>query len=572
MAQKMKILMLHTLTDLCETVKQHQKDDGKIVDNDGKFATGPQAIGSYYATLYTYRHPDNKYYMDADILERAIKCMTYHTDMIDEKGEVAFYTYDQFWSRGVDAWSTLHLLNAIEMLRPHLPGDKLQVFETKLDYAIAGMRLRVQGLYGDKQYREHLDNHEVWNIFVWMVVLLLRYDLLKGNAENVAHYDNIMTEICAHQLPFGTWLEHGTLVVGYSHVTLGGLAMYSHYRENKHEAVKKACIANMEYLLKCYFCGTMSISCFDIRNRTVKSSGSPFVPGAFLDTEIGAEFCSRHVRDLWQHRTDMTDHLYSLMFFTFSFSTMQDDIPLVPERPAADGTVYIDKTNAPIKGYSHRELNTLKVNKNGFVVPICILTNKYVPHRWGYHRSNLFEVYHQKAGVIIGGGHSTADPDFATFNVIAKGISRYLHTDAKFINDLNFELWYGENKCDVSIDIAENAVRVRYRAFFEGEEGEIERVIVNIPVITRNTKAVKIGAHVIDTGRLDYSGLKLDPGTAVITDNAQISCDRVITAKYPVCAFNSYMKEQNPTLDTAFMILSCELDYKRSEMNLEIRI
>ena len=576
MNAKLKTLMLKTLVDVCETVKAHQKDDGKIVDNEGRFATGPQAMGYYYATLYTYEHPDNPYHHDADILARAEKCWDYHTGLMNDEGKVAFYTYDQYWSTNYDTWTTLHLLNSIELLRGHLPGDKLAAYENKMELAVRGIKARVDEIYTGEAYRQNLQKHELWNIFLWMVALLTRYALLKDDAALLAYCDGIMNEICAWQLPFGTWLEGGSLVVAYAHTTLGGLSLYAHYRQNQNTAVNEAVLRNIDYLLACYYKGTLPINCFDIRSRAAKSAGQPFIPGSFVGTPNGLSFCSRHARDLWTHRAGMTDHLLLLLFFTAGFSTVTEDVAMAPEYPAPDGITYIDKLEQPIESYSPETLNTLVMRKHGFAVPVCLLTSKSQNERFHFHRQNLFSVYHEKAGIIIGGGHSTAMPEFSTCNVIADGLSRYLHTAGKFTGDGRFSLWYGKNRCDIAIDIGKDAVKVHYQAHFEGEEGEVERVIINVPIFSRHTEFIRaagpVGEVCVDTGKLDYCGLRLDPQSIIATDAADITCDRVATLKYPVFAFNTYMKDQQPAIENAFMILSCDLDYIRHDMNLVIRM
>jgi hypothetical protein len=75
-----------------------------------------------------------------------------------------------------------------------------------------------------------------------------------------------------------------------------------------------------------------------------------------------------------------------------------------------------------------------------------------------------------------------------------------------------------------------------------------------------------------DPNRLDHIGLRLEPGAAVTVDDASITCDRAVTLRYPVFAFNPYLKEQKPELANAFMILSCDLDYIASGMTLTIQV
>ena len=82
------------------------------------------------------------------------------------------------------------------------------------------------------EFIDNVKNHEVANHFLWRITCVYRYAMLKNNDELMKYCLDIIHFVCENQLPFGTWLEGGSLVVKYSHTTLGALGQLLAYTNN----------------------------------------------------------------------------------------------------------------------------------------------------------------------------------------------------------------------------------------------------------------------------------------------------------------------------------------------------
>ncbi len=563
--------ILKTLVTIYDEVSSHQTNEGKTLHVNKTFTIFGQCTGLYYATLFKCEHKDNPYKGNKTLLEKSIKSWDYYVSLMNDKGQAPLITFDQFWEYFYDEWGILHLINTVELLKDNLDKIKLSLYQDKIDRAVEGIIGDIKRDFENPEFIENVKKHEVANHFLWRITCVYRYAMLKNNDELMKYCLDIVHFVCENQLPFGTWLEGGSLVVKYSHTTLGALGQLLAYTNNSDEILYNAVVKNIEYLLKCYYQKTEAIGCFDGRNQDEVFFEFTFLCPSVLDHEAGVKYNSRHILSKYNDPTELIIKHQTLGYYVDSFLSMTENIELVQEENTEkDEVIYIDKLDKLIPSYSDNLINTLKICKDGFVVPVCILKNRSMNQRWILQRQNLFSVYHKNSHLIIGGGNSIASPEFSPFNIISNGEIHYLHKDARFINDNKFEVTYDNVVCSIEINILnESEMSVEYTV---ENLKELDKCYVNIPVFLQYITKVKTPNKTVDVKSLEYHSEYLASNNKIITDFAEISIDKESVLTYPVYLFNSYMQIQKENVEKACILQRCQLDNSCNKVKLHIKV
>lgn len=563
--------ILKTLINIYDEVASRQTNEGKTLHVNDSFTIFGQCTGLYYAALFKCDHKDNPYYQNADLLEKSIKSWDYYISLMNEKGQAPLITFDQFWEYFYDEWGILHLINTTELLKDNLPEAKLSAYKEKIDTAITGILGDIKNDYENPEFIQKVKNHEVANHFLWRITCVYRYAMLKQDEKLMKYCLDIIHFVCENQLPFGTWLEGNSLVVKYSHTTLGALGQLLAYTGNEDKILYNAVVKNMEYLLKCYYKKTEVIGCFDCRNQDEVFFEFTFLCPSTLTDEAGLKYNSKHILSKYEDPTELYIKHQSLGYYVDAFLAMNDNVELTEEEiSSGDEVVYIDKLDEPIPSYSDNTLNTLKICKDDFVIPVCILKNFSFNQRWIMQRQNIFAVYHKKSNIIIGGGNSIASPEFSPFNIISNGKIHYLHDKARFISDNKIELIYDDVICTIEIKILNNSeVIIKYSVT---TMKELDKCFVNIPIFLQYIKNISTRNKTIEVKSLEYNSEFLEENEQIATDYAEISLDKVSTLTYPVYLFNPYMQIQKESFEKACVLQRCQLDNLTNKVSLHIKI
>ncbi len=563
--------ILKTLVNIYDEVSSRQTTEGKTLHVNNSFTIFSQCTGLYYATLFKCNHKDNPYFGNDVLLEKTIKSWDYYVSLMNEKGQAPLITFDQFWEYFYDEWGILHLINTAELLKDDIDTKKLSHYKEKIDNAITGILGDIKKDYENPEFVKKVKNHEVANHFLWRLTCVYRYAMLKKDSSLMNYCLDIVHFVCENQLPFGTWLEGNSLVVKYSHTTLGALGQLLAYTNNSDGILYNAVVKNMEYLLKCYYKKTEVIGCFDSRNQDEIFFEFTFLCPSVLDNEAGLKYNSKHILSKYEDPTELYIKHQSLGYYVDAFLTMTENTELIREDETADDKViYIDKLDKPIPSYSDNLINTLKICKYDFVVPVCILKNFSINERWHLQRQNLFAVYHKKSNIIIGGGNSIASPEFSPFNIISNGKMHYLHDKASFISDNKFELIYDDVSCTIEINIKnKDEISIEYSV---NTLKELDKCFVNIPIFLQYIKKTKTPNKTIEVKSLEYHSEYLNEKDKIITDFAEISLNKASVLTYPVYLFNPYMQIQKESFEKACMLQRCQLDNSTNKVRLDIKI
>lgn len=567
---KIKDYMLDVLVKNFDDITCAVDPDGRVLNAGGKYTIFNQCTGFYYAILYTYNHPKNPYFHKKELLDLSMKCWDSFIKIhLNDDGSLKLITFDKYWYDGVEEWCTLELINTLELLKDVLPKEKFDYY-TKVSVILAEyLKKSVLDEYETEEFRTSADARTVKNHFLWSVVCVYKYAITKGDIALQEKMKDIIFELLDKRMPFGVWLEAGSLVIDYAYVSYGAISLFASYYDRDNEKILNALRQIREYLENCSYDYLENMGCIDIRNRFGKNTVAMHISGVELDKKRGEVFFTKHLEKLSDMPETIYDKHQNLGFFCLSFQSIEGGEIKYEEESKAQ-TIYIDKLDEVIPEYSKEKLNTIVIKENGFSIPFCILTQKSFNNRWSLERQNLISVYHKEKGLILGGGHSISDPSFSCFNVITDGCLSYLHSEAKFISDKKAELIYNNTKCLLEItEITENNVTIKYSA---ENLKDTDRVLVNIPVFANYIDSFSFDNITYDTTDLCAFGKEIKKEEKLTVCGTELSLTKDAFLKYPVFAFNPYVQVQEPAKSNAFIVLTAELTYDKSEVELKIDI
>jgi hypothetical protein len=210
------------------------------------------------------------------------------------------------------------------------------------------------------------------------------------------------------------------------------------------------------------------------------------------------------------------------------------------------------------------------VRRDGWVVPMCCHEQQTLNNRWVLERINLFSIYREGVGEIVGGGHSMSTPHLSCFEVIQHGRCEYLPTNTALLADeIGMSLHYNGVRCTIVFEeISAKRVTVRYRA-----EGLLEtgKAYIHVPLYVANSKSVSLGKRTVALNG-EYRSGAIAAGTVVTNRGAQITLSRGAVFAYPENGFNSYLQVQKPGKAEQYAVLTCEIDYDKPEVILTVDV
>lgn len=553
--------MLETLVEIYPAAAGCIDAEGAYRDESGKKQIYNQCTGLYFAVLYTCEDERNPYYHDPRTLELAIRCWEFYYTLTRENGMTQIITYDQYWHDQYEEWDTLHWLTTLELLEKDLPPERIARWRERCYASCEGLAKKIRADYESGAITEGLKKHAVANHFLWEVVCAYRYGLHTGDEALCAFCGEVMEACAAGQHPAGTWLEGGSLVVGYCHVSYGALALFCALSERRYPKCVEAARRCTHYLLNCYYEGCRYTATFDTRQRYKElpgqTGGSAYIPSALLDDPEQRYYASLAVEGMKEAPEIGTVHQL-LGYYLQNFLTMPRDAELLL-KPDAD---YQEAD------FSIPDMRARMRRCGDWVVPMCCHSQQVEDSRWILERMNLFSVYRLGVGEIVGGGNSTSTPHLASIEVIERGRSCYLPEEGELTQD---GMTYRCNgaRCEIRFTLTEEEVLVNYR--IDGLS-ELGKAYVHIPLFAANSDSIELGGagYPIEEGR--YFSCSLAAGERAVHRGVTLTADRPLVFTYPENGFNPYLQKQAPTKKEGYAVLTCELDYARNDLCLRIRM
>jgi hypothetical protein len=545
-----------TLAPLYDEVASAQQASGCFRTEPMKYTIYGQYAGIYFAYLYTHEHPENRYFHDAETLRRAVSGWDYYAAQISAEGKARIITYDQFWYDAVDEWGCYYWMNTLELLKVHLDSETVERWNQWIDRIASRLAQNIEQAVADPKYLAELSKGCADNHTIWALLCLYRYAMLRNDEGLRASSRNHLEKVLEHQLPSGTWMEGGTLVVGYGEVTICAISLFELYDDNPRagNAVRK----NLDYRLETLYPNFRGNDCLE--GRTNYSKGIvPYTALTFNRYPEGRDYLARWI-DYLNSEQPAGRRLHEALQ---GLAVISDLATLLPETEEPEDLTI--PSVPPVTFWP--EIQSRIVRQDGWIVTMCCLAPPSRLNRWILERQNLVSVFHEESGLLVGGGHSIAQPEFSIFNFISKGTLHYLHHDGELTPD-GMKLRYGGCCCQVEALIVGGSVRLRYRA---ENLGETDRVRVNVPLWTDEAGSVSIGGKNFSFGAGAFSA-DVAPGDILAWTAVQMTATARAQLRYPFSPFNPYKKSGTPNeFSNRQAVLTLELTSDSSDCEIVIQ-
>ncbi len=529
---KLKELFAGHLVNAYDQVSALQQANGQFRDERVGYSIYGQYVGYYFAWLFSYDHPSNPYYCNRETLERAVRGWDYYASTVLPTGQVPVVTFDRHWSDTVDEWGFFYWLETIGLIGDELAPATREFWTECLHRIGTALVAHVQETADSDAFAAGLATNNAHNHFVWSVLAMYRYGQFCGNDAICNEARTIMERILAAQLECGTWFEGGTAVVGYGSVTTCAVSLFE--LADDHAAARAAIDRNLSYVRATTFPNMQANDCIDGR---VGFGQRPFAYTAptFCRHWAGRAYLTRWIDLLASPASEegrgLERNLQGVAVITGITAALDDKAPVNYETlPHSEDEV----TSWP-------ELQARIERRDSWTVAYCGLSSPPQESRWRMQRQNLVSVFHQSIGLLVGGGHSVAQPEFSCFNLISNGQMAYLH-DVAELDDDGLHLQYGTTWCRVQTTV-NNPDSCRLRYIVEELKGNA-RALVNVPLWIQGCTEVQIGSvgHSLED---DGLFLSVPQGAILDTGKFQLKCNADARLLYPIDGYSPYVQEKD---------------------------
>lgn len=375
------------------------RKSNKFLAANGGWAVTRQDIMFPLALLYTT--PGTKHHRSPAVLDLATRGGDGLHGMQGPAGDWEFVKVDgSSWGRVFMPWSIYHWLETFALLRDSLGRDRLERWTRGLTLACDGVAREIA--------RPLLHNIPCWKgmSLVRAGDIFDRADWREIGIKQIHH-------VAAHQRHDGYWPEGDGPTSHYNLVYVHAIGLYYAFTRDADvlPALERAAAFHAAFT---YPDGTC-VETVDGRVRYTFESSVTGLPGLCVTPEgrAVAQCVIEHAtRDV---ETDDNAALSPQLASAFQH-LREGDTATTPATAASARVVHgghaltLRKRPwfATVSGY----------------VPATDARHEIARNRWIMTRSNLLSVYHDKFGLLIGGGNSKYDPSFATFEVTLEGVSQ----------------------------------------------------------------------------------------------------------------------------------------------------
>ena len=351
---------------------------GRFLAANGGWAVTNQDI--IYPLALLYVTPGTKWYGDASVLELVERGGDALRDWQDETGRVEFIKTDgSLWGKTYMCWSMYHWVEAYGLMRNHLDAGRRQRWEK-------GLRLAYFGVLAELG-----ENPRIHNIPCWHAMGLTRAGHYFGEQRLLDGGKRIIHQIAATQVEDGYWAEGGGPTTLYSLIYVHAIGLY--YWFTRDQSVLPYLERALEFHVHFTYPDGAQVETVDGRVRYHGGVATVGMTG-FAPFERGRAFIRHQMECLRKHSPEggLNTH----------FADVFQHCP--PDAPKAE-------LPQQQKLYTHIPRGHAMMRRQGSWYCCCsgylTDTDKLASNernRWYLDRQNYLSVWHEKTGLVIGGG------------------------------------------------------------------------------------------------------------------------------------------------------------------------
>ena len=379
-----------------------------------------------YALATLYLEGPSPFHRSPDILEIIGRAGDAIRNFQDPEGRVEFIKPDgSKWGMTYMGWTNYAWLEAWALLRDHLGDERSERWAEGLTLA------------HDGQMREISDPEHIHNIPAWKAMSSWRAGDLMERDDWKQVAERFMRAVADAQEPSGYWAEHLGPTTGYNRVYLHALGLYHIFSGD--DTVLPAIEAATDFHQTFTYPDGSDIKVIDGRT---KYSRSISVSGLVSMTLVPkGRRLARYLLELPSFGDRVSSPVSSHMTSLYHHMHAGDEAPINLDEESFDRTYHdwaIVRRDGPWMGCM-----------SAFACPPTA-------SRWGQDRQQFISLWHEDAGLLIGGGNSRNQPEWSTF--VTSG--RYIPDSAE-IDGGAVALTYGASRCLIDLQFDGGAAIVK---------------------------------------------------------------------------------------------------------------
>ena len=370
--------LLESLVSAVPDVLSSQKENGR-------FGTEPWICGDQNVLLplaAAWALEESPYYHHPEVLSAIVRGGDALINAQDEQGMWTFRKKDHStWGQILMPWTYSRWIRAYHLVRDAMSDDARERWERALLLGFEGIS------------RTAL--HRVHNIPAHHAMGLYCAGLVFGRDDWKAQAQTFMGEVVEAQSSYGWWSEHFGPVVSYNFVYSDALGVY--YRLSEDERVLEALEHAARYHASYTYPDGSAVETVDERNP--HHGGVRLGNPGFSHTPAGRGYLARqHALHLKTGKRFDADYAAGLLLY--------------------GGEGPIEETAAGQDRHMVRMGDqAMIVRRRPWFLSLSAFICEPPDNRWVQDRQNLVSVFHDRTGLIVGGGNTKLQPLWSTFTV-----------------------------------------------------------------------------------------------------------------------------------------------------------
>ena len=519
----------------------------------GRFGTGvwivtDQNVMLALAAAWSTKSPRNPYYHDARLLNSIMAAGDALIDDADPAGQWVFRKKDgSTWGMIYMPWTYSRWIRTYGIIREAMPESRRIRWEKALRLGYAGIsrQLRTARLV-------NIPAHHAMGLY--FAGRLLDEPDWKGQAVDFLH------RIAAEQHPDGYWSEHSGPVVLYNTVYCDALGVYYAASGDRTvlDALRKAATFHAHFT---YPDGTL-VETIDERNPHHEEV---WLPNAGMTmTPEGRTYTARLLR-LYKKALPV-DTAALLLLYGEEGPGLESD-PL-----DADFTFVLGQGEAMVR------------RQGPWFVALSALTAVLSKVRWIQDRQNFFSVYHDRAGLILGGGNTKLQPRWSNFTIGDLNLLRHKAGDedpdfapgaglvhipksARLLEgeNLGVELDYGGNRGTITLKIRGPD---RMEIFYSGAR-EMTAHLQLLPRMGKELTSKSGKRQVLDAAPLRWTAA--EAGDWIELSGVRLAIPKDADVLWPVLPHDPYKKDGQAGPTQGRVVVDMPLSRGEARVVVELR-
>jgi hypothetical protein len=524
----------------------------------GRFGTEPwicddQNVIFPLAAAWSIQDPANPYYHAPVVLEAIMKGGDALIAAQDKWGRWEFRKKDDStWGQTAQPWTYSRWVRAFQIVKDAMPAQRRQHWEKGLKLGFGGI---AKALPGDRSH----------NKTCHFAMALYCAGMCLGREDWKQVAGEFMAKVVAAQSPDGYWSEHSGPVVGYNRVYVDALGVY--YAMSRDAGVSEALRRAVNFHTMFTYPNGTCVETVDERNPFHEGIQTGNVGFSFTAEGRGFlvhQFNLRH----WSVDAD------TAAGFLLYGATGLAKLPAAVEHDEA----------VTILGHN----DALVWRKKPWFICLSAFVSEQAENRWIQDRQNFVSIFHDRAGLIVGGGNTKLQPFWSNFTVgntaqlrhkagdenpdfRPKGDLIHIPSSARLETNRtppSLSLTYGEEHCRITPRPLDDKRLILICEATCNSRKPVEGHVVFLPPAKGLLQTAGGKSATMREKQIAWAGSAL--GEWFQYGNVRVSVPTGSRLMWPVKRHNPYKKDGSSTLTDARLALC--LPFSRTTLKQEVAI